>query len=53
MTDRIDLEVLTRQPAQGRRPTPLLFVHGAYSSARQWEAFFCRSSPGTAGRRMR
>ena len=40
MTDRIDLEVLTRQPAQGRRPTPLLFVHGAYSSARQWEAFF-------------
>ena len=40
MTDRIDLEVLTRQPAQERRPTPLLFVHSAYSSARQWEAFF-------------
>jgi pimeloyl-ACP methyl ester carboxylesterase len=34
------LEVITREPAAPRRPTPLLFVHGAYSSAAIWEPFF-------------
>lgn len=36
----IRLEVLSRRPKGAVRPTPLLFVHGAYSSARIWEPFF-------------
>ncbi len=37
-----DLEVLSARPKEGlaAHPTPLLFVHGAYSSARQWAPFF-------------
>jgi pimeloyl-ACP methyl ester carboxylesterase len=34
------LEVIAREPAGRRRKTPLLFVHGAYSSAAIWEPFF-------------
>lgn len=28
-----DLEVICRAPAGAARPTPLLFVHGAYTAA--------------------
>jgi pimeloyl-ACP methyl ester carboxylesterase len=34
------LEVITRTPAGGPRPTPLLFVHGAYSAAWVWDRHF-------------
>ena len=41
MSVQVDLEVLTHAPANGQgRPTPLLFVHGAYASARLWSPFF-------------
>lgn len=34
------LELIRHQPKGGKRTTPLLFIHGAYSSARLWEPFF-------------
>ena len=34
------LEVLSRLPAGKARPTPLLFVHGAYAAAWCWEEHF-------------
>jgi pimeloyl-ACP methyl ester carboxylesterase len=34
------LEVITRKPDGATRPTPLLFVHGAFSSAHIWTPFF-------------
>jgi len=41
MNDPIELEVITHAPKSGQfRPTPLLCVHGAYASARQWDPFF-------------
>lgn len=40
MSDVIELEVLSRKPAGAVKPTPLLFIHGAYSSAQQWLPFF-------------
>jgi non-heme chloroperoxidase len=40
MTEAIDLEVLARRPAGAARPTPLLFVHGAFASAQIWAPFF-------------
>ena len=35
-----ELEVLCHSPASAARPTPLLFVHGAYVSAWCWEEHF-------------
>lgn len=35
-----DLEVLTRAPQGAARPTPLLFIHGAYTAAWCWEEHF-------------
>lgn len=32
------LEILTRQPAGGAKPVPLLFVHGAFCGAWIWDA---------------
>lgn len=40
MSDSFELEVLSLAPTAPRRPVPLLFVHGAYASAAQWEPFF-------------
>jgi len=34
------LEVLSRAPNGGARPTPLLFIHGAYAAAWCWEEHF-------------
>lgn len=34
------LEVISERPPHGARPPPLLFVHGAYSSARLWAPYF-------------
>jgi pimeloyl-ACP methyl ester carboxylesterase len=34
------LEVITRRPTGAPRPTPLLFVHGAYCAAWVWERHF-------------
>jgi non-heme chloroperoxidase len=34
------LEVITRTPTRAPRPTPLLFVHGAYCAAWVWERHF-------------
>ena len=36
----MNLELIRRLPAGPARPTPILFVHGAYSSAQLWEPFF-------------
>ena len=36
----MQLEVITRRPEQEKRPAPLLFVHGAFSSAHIWTPFF-------------
>lgn len=36
----MDLDVISREPAQGRRSAPLLFVHGAYGAAWVWHAHF-------------
>lgn len=41
------LEVISEAPRGPARPTPLLFVHGAYSSAAIWKPFFL---PYFAGR---
>ena len=35
-----ELEVLCRTPAGTARPTPLLFVHGAYTNAQCWQLHF-------------
>ena len=40
VSDLMDLEVISRAPTERARPVPLLFVHGAYSSAAIWEPFF-------------
>jgi len=34
------LEVIAREPTEAARPTPLLFVHGAYAAAWCWEEHF-------------
>lgn len=34
------LEMITREPEGPARPTPLLFIHGAFSSAHIWVPFF-------------
>jgi pimeloyl-ACP methyl ester carboxylesterase len=34
------LEVIVRQPQGKSKPTPLLFIHGAYAAAWCWEEFF-------------
>lgn len=38
----MQLEVIQRQPAQTPRPTPLLFVHGAWHGAWCWEEHYLR-----------
>lgn len=41
MSRQVDIEVLAHTPPADRaKKTPLLFVHGAYASAGQWEPFF-------------
>ena len=42
MTSRgeVDLEVITRLPAEGAHGTPIVFVHGAYGGAWCWEENF-------------
>ncbi|MBI4754739.1 MAG: alpha/beta hydrolase [Betaproteobacteria bacterium] len=35
-----DLEVLSASPAGSARPTPLLFIHGAYAGAWCWAEYF-------------
>jgi len=44
------IEVITQQPAGTARPTPLVFVHGAYGAAWIWEKHFL---PYFAGRGYR
>ena len=34
----MQLEVIARTPKGRARPTPLLFVHGAYGGAWEWDA---------------
>jgi pimeloyl-ACP methyl ester carboxylesterase len=34
------LEVISRKPEKEAQPTPLLFIHGAFSSAHIWKPFF-------------
>jgi pimeloyl-ACP methyl ester carboxylesterase len=36
----MQLEVITRTPKGRARPTPLLFVHGAYGGAWEWDEHF-------------
>jgi non-heme chloroperoxidase len=36
------LEVLSRQPQEATRPTPLLFVHGAFTAAWCWDEHYLR-----------
>ena len=36
----MELEIISRLPASDARPTPLLFVHGAWHGAWCWEAHF-------------
>ena len=36
----MSLEILTRTPAGTPRPTPLLFIHGAYTGAWCWDEYF-------------
>ncbi len=35
----LSLEVISQQPQSNARPTPLLFVHGAWHGAWCWENF--------------
>jgi pimeloyl-ACP methyl ester carboxylesterase len=36
----MNLELISRKPEKEARPTPLLFIHGAFSSAHIWKPFF-------------
>ena len=36
----MQLEVIARTPKGRARPTPLLFVHGAYGGAWEWDEHF-------------
>ncbi len=36
----MNLEIISKEPAGQTRPTPLLFVHGAYAGAWAWESHF-------------
>ena len=36
----MQLEVITRMPEGSARPTPLSFVHGAFSGAWGWDQHF-------------
>ena len=36
----MELELLSRMPEERAKRTPVLFIHGAYSSASIWEPFF-------------
>lgn len=36
----MQLEIISRKPASSARPTPLLFVHGAWHAAWCWAEYF-------------
>lgn len=38
--DTLSLEVVSRYPSKGKRRTPLLFVHGAFTAAWTWSEHF-------------
>ncbi|MFM8502097.1 MAG: alpha/beta hydrolase [Fluviibacter sp.] len=40
MSDALSLEVISRYPSKGKRRTPLLFVHGAFTAAWCWSEHF-------------
>ena len=40
MNDALSLEVISRYPSKGKRRTPLLFVHGAFTAAWVWSEHF-------------
>ena len=40
MTDALALEVISRYPSKGKRRTPLLFIHGAFTAAWTWSEHF-------------
>ncbi len=40
MTDTLSLEVISRYPSTGKKCTPLLFVHGAFTAAWTWSEHF-------------
>lgn len=40
MNDTLSLEVISRYPSKGKRRTPLLFVHGAFTAAWVWSEHF-------------
>lgn len=40
LSDPLSLEVVSRYPSKGKRCTPLLFVHGAFSAAWIWSEHF-------------
>lgn len=40
LSELLSLEVISRYPSKGKRRTPLLFVHGAFSAAWIWSEHF-------------
>ena len=40
MSDALSLEVISRYPSKGKRRTPLLFIHGAFTAAWCWSEHF-------------
>jgi len=40
LSDALSLEVISRYPSKGKKRTPLLFVHGAFTAAWVWSEHF-------------
>ena len=40
MSETLSLEVISRYPSKGKRRTPLLFIHGAFTAAWTWSEHF-------------
>ena len=40
LSDALSLEVISRYPSKGKRRTPLLFIHGAFTAAWVWSDHF-------------
>lgn len=40
MSEALSLEVMSRYPSKGKRRTPLLFIHGAFTAAWVWSEHF-------------
>ena len=40
MSEALSLEVISRYPSKGKRRTPLLFIHGAFTAAWTWSEHF-------------